>query len=149
MAGAKPVKTTYTEFPEWKYTTKRDLLLARNGTPYVYLPEERAAYSDHVIRTKITEGYCKEFIRYALQQSIFSEIVETVSIPTWSISLWNEQVLPMPNLKTQQNIVEHLDKQCVKYDSLISKKEQVVTELEQYKKSLIYEYVTGKKEVLQ
>ena len=47
----------------------------------------------------------------------------------------------------QIKIADYLDSQCLTFDTLISKKEQVLTELEQYKKSLIYEYVTGKKEV--
>ena len=47
----------------------------------------------------------------------------------------------------QQEIVEYLDRKCSEIDTLISKKEQLITELEAYKKSLIYEYVTGKKEV--
>ena len=56
---------------------------------------------------------------------------------------------PAHDLQTQNRIVEFLDYQNSKYDEIIFKKEQVITELEQYKKSLIYEYVTGKKEVLQ
>ena len=55
--------------------------------------------------------------------------------------------ITLPDIKEQRQIVEYLDNQCSKYDDLISKKEEVITELEQYKKSLIYEYVTGKKEV--
>lgn len=53
----------------------------------------------------------------------------------------------IPEKEEQKQIVKYLDTQCSKYNSLISKKEQVISELEQYKKSLIYEYVTGKKEV--
>ncbi len=47
----------------------------------------------------------------------------------------------------QQEIADYLDKKCSEIDTLIAKKEQIVTELESYKKSLIYEYVTGKREV--
>lgn len=54
---------------------------------------------------------------------------------------------PVPPVEEQKIIADYLDAQCSKYDELISKKEQFITELEQYKKSLIYEYVTGKKEV--
>lgn len=48
----------------------------------------------------------------------------------------------------QQEIADYLDQKCSEIDNLIAKKEQIVSELESYKKSLIYEYVTGKKEVL-
>lgn len=47
----------------------------------------------------------------------------------------------------QQEIVTYLDEKCAAIDTLIEKKQQIITELESYKKSLIYEYVTGKKEV--
>ena len=38
-AGLVPIRTDYADFPLWKYTTADDLLLARNGTPYVYFPK--------------------------------------------------------------------------------------------------------------
>ena len=47
----------------------------------------------------------------------------------------------------QKEIVAYLDQQCAEIDRLIAKKEQIITELEGYKKSLIYECVTGKREV--
>lgn len=50
-------------------------------------------------------------------------------------------------LDEQKEISNYLDVKCFEIDNLISKKEQLITELESYKKSLIYEYVTGKKEV--
>lgn len=53
-----------------------------------------------------------------------------------------------PPLEEQQAIVKYLDEMCAQMDTLIAKKEKVLVELESYKKSLIYEYVTGKKEVL-
>ncbi len=55
----------------------------------------------------------------------------------------------VPSIYEQKEIAEYLDKKCTKIDTLITKKEQFLTELESYKKSMIYEYVTGKKEVPQ
>ena len=52
-----------------------------------------------------------------------------------------------PNLEEQQEIAAYLDKKCAEIDSLIASKEKFIAKLESYKKSLIYEYVTGKKEV--
>lgn len=52
-----------------------------------------------------------------------------------------------PPLDEQVEIASYLDYQCSKIDSLIAAKEKFITELDSYKKSLIYEYVTGKKEV--
>lgn len=52
-----------------------------------------------------------------------------------------------PSAEEQIEIVNYLDKKCSQIDTLISQKEQFITELEKYKQSLIYEYVTGKKRV--
>ena len=48
----------------------------------------------------------------------------------------------------QKKIVDFLDEKCACIDAIIEKKQQYLTEIENYKKSLIYEYVTGKKEVV-
>ena len=53
----------------------------------------------------------------------------------------------VPPLEEQKEIVGYLDAKCAEIDGLIAKKEQLIKELEGYKKSLIYEVVTGKREV--
>ena len=50
-------------------------------------------------------------------------------------------------MSEQQEISDYLDRKCVGIDNILAKKQQFIKELESYKKSLIYEYVTGKKEV--
>lgn len=50
-------------------------------------------------------------------------------------------------LQEQMEIADYLDEKCAMLDALIEKKEKFTSEIESYKKSLIYEYVTGKKEV--
>jgi len=54
----------------------------------------------------------------------------------------------LPSLEEQQQIVEYLDKKVSEIDNLIAKKESLISEMEEYKKSLIYECVTGKKEIV-
>ena len=56
--------------------------------------------------------------------------------------------LPYPALSEQEEIAEYLNEKCAGIDTLIVKKQQYLTKIENYKKSLIYEYVTGKKEVV-
>ena len=141
-AGANPVKTSYTEFPMWKYTTDNDILLARNGTPYIYLPSKDAVYSDHIIRINIKHGYCRRFLRYCLQRSIESIIVDSVSIATWSISLWKEQKLPLPYYHEQKYLADYLDSKCSKIDEIIEKQQAIIKKLKEYKFSIITEAVT-------
>lgn len=56
--------------------------------------------------------------------------------------------IPIPSIPEQSEIVAYLNEKTSAIDFLIQKKEQLISELEAYKKSLIYEYVTGKKEVM-
>lgn len=55
--------------------------------------------------------------------------------------------IPLPPIEEQQPIIDFIDKKCEQIDRLISIKQHKIEKLQQYKKSLIYEYVTGKKEV--
>ena len=54
----------------------------------------------------------------------------------------------VPPKSVQKAIAEYLDAKCTEINRLIAAKQQLLTELENYKKSLIYEYVTGKKEAV-
>ena len=65
-----------------------------------------------------------------------------------SMSDFVNNCIPIPLLDEQQEIVAFLDSKCSKIDGLITTKQQFLAELESYKKSLIFEYVTGKKEVV-
>ena len=67
--------------------------------------------------------------------------------PHVNISTICNYLLPVPALTEQKEITNYLDAKCAEIDMLIAKKEQLVKELESYKKSLIYEVVTGKREV--
>lgn len=60
------------------------------------------------------------------------------------IKIW----LPCPPMDEQKTIADYLDAQCPKIDRLIAIKQSKIEKLEQYKRSLIYEYVTGKREVM-
>lgn len=67
----------------------------------------------------------------------------------WTTS-WQEMKrisIPLPPLTEQTAIADYLDSVCAKIDSAVSSKRRQLETLEEYKKSLIFEYVTGKKEV--
>jgi type I restriction enzyme S subunit len=75
--------------------------------------------------------------------------VGTRKDPNISQDIVGKMKIIIPGTIEQKEIADYLDKKCTAIDILISKKSQFLTELENYKKSLIYEYVTGKKEVPQ
>ena len=141
-AGLVPIFTSYNNFPGWKIVGEQDLLLARNGTPYIYLPAEGAVYSDHIIRVRIHESCDKRYFRYCLQQSILSEDVNVVSIATWSASLWNKQCLPLPDKCEQQAIADYLDKKCAQIDTALAKTRTAIEEYKKLKQAIITKAVT-------
>ena len=104
----------------------------------VYAPKENtnSKFYHHYFRTSGFNGDC-----YKVGRGIMAMRWRTYADQFRAIKV----VAPPEN--EQEEIVKYLDKKCAEIDILISKKEQYLTELESYKKSLIYEYVTGKKEV--
>lgn len=78
-------------------------------------------------------------------QSKFSE--NGTAQPNLSAQSVGNYITILPNKKEQMEIADFLDKKCNTIDFTISKKEQLIEKLESYKKSLIYECVTGKREV--
>lgn len=59
----------------------------------------------------------------------------------------NNLPVAFPQIEEQEKIAEFLDEKCKKIDKTISDLEDMIKNLKEYKKSLIYEYVTGKQEV--
>ena len=89
------------------------------------------------------------YIKYYLS-STPSQIMMTLSlngttIPNLSLNTLRNFSIFLPVLCEQKEIADYLDAKCAEIDGLIAKKEQLVKELESYKKSLIYEVVTGKR----
>ena len=70
------------------------------------------------------------------------------SMQNISQSQFESLTVLLPSITDQRQIADYLDEKCAQIDHLISLKQSKIEKLEQYKKSLIYEYVTGKKEVI-
>ena len=63
-------------------------------------------------------------------------------------SEFSKLMLIAPSREEQQEIVDYLDNKCEQIDSIIETKKEQLAVLDEYKKSMIYEYITGKKEVV-
>ncbi len=90
------------------------------------------------------------YLQYVLSSHIFNYYLGTfltVSVNQLTGDSFNNIQFPYPDDKKEQNeIIKYLDAKCTEIEQLIESKQQLLTELESYKKSVIYEYVTGKKE---
>lgn len=73
--------------------------------------------------------------------------ISQTTLPSMTQTAYENMFLPLPSNDEQRAIASYLDNRCEEIDALIWKKQECLVEIENYKKSLIYEYVTGKKEV--
>ena len=96
----------------------------------------------------------KRFISYYLRHLAFIGVYKLISNGirenTSDFRSWEKVkdiFISLPSIEEQQKISDHLDTVCNQIENTVSTKHQQLSTLEEYKKSLIYEYVTGKKEV--
>lgn len=95
------------------------------------------------------------YFKYLMQCCYMNRIFYSLGQGVSNMGRWRLQTstfmnfkIPVPSLDEQNQIAEYLERKCKEIDAVISKKQEQLEVLEQYKKSLIYEYVTGKKEVI-
>lgn len=103
---------------------------------------------------RVLEKYreIKKYLWYVLQSDIMKLFITLYSVqsaqPNISMeNLGNFRLCVPADFQEIKDILLYLNIKCLEIDELIAKKTSLLSELESYKKSLIYEYVTGKKEV--
>lgn len=144
---------------ENKYGLESSMICKKNDIvfgklrPYlakVYKVEKDSCCSSEFAIFYDFEGKQK-YLQYLMLSYGFIKIVDAstygTKMPRANIDFLKNMIIPLPNKDEQIKISNYLNKRCIEIDKLISSKQKIIEELEQYKKSLIYEYVTGKKEV--
>ncbi|MCM1387465.1 MAG: restriction endonuclease subunit S [Bacillus sp. (in: Bacteria)] len=100
--------------------------------------------------TLVVKTYYNEYFRHTCFNGDCYKYGHGIMLTRWRT--YPEELLrikvPNPPLEEQREIARYLDEKSSEIDKLIAKKEKLLADLENYKKSLIYEYVTGKKEVI-
>lgn len=126
------------------------LLIGRQGAlcGNVHRVKQEVWVTEHAIKTVFSQDICIDFGYYLLLSMNLGQYVSSSAAqPGLAVSRISSVVAPIPDEEEQQEIAAYLDAKCAEIDRIIEKKEQLIAELGSYKKSLIYEYVTGKKEV--
>lgn len=168
--SSKDITSGHIDWSSIKYITKElheqlqkevapkrnDILLAKNGTTGIgALVEEDIVFDIYVTLALIRPNQSivlPKFLLYLINSSLckiqYDKHLIGIGVPNLHLNIINNVKVIITDAKDeQQEIVSYLDEKCFEIDKLITKKEQLIAELETYKKSLIYEYVTGKKEV--
>lgn len=145
----------YEESPEIKISNG-DILFVKTGSTFgkvaivENLPME-ATINPQLVVIKDIKANNKFLVYFLSTYYVHSQVDCSVvggTIPTISQEKILNYSIIVPPISEQQQIAEYLDKKCAKIDKLIAIKQQKIERLQEYKKSLIYEYVTGKKEVV-
>ena len=94
---------------------------------------------------KILTDYAKYYFRGEHIRAYLVKEMNLVTRASLGQTLLKGMSVIVPPKSVQKEIAEYLDDKCADIDALVAKKQQYLTEIENYKKSLIYEYVTGKR----
>lgn len=143
-----------TSFDGYQYVEPNDLLLCLfdiDVTPRcVGVVRDYGVTSPAYSRFVMHDGYYNAYYDYLLRMiddnKVFVHLSKNLR-SSLTESDFGAIKTCAPPLAEQKCIAAFLDVRCDEIDALIAKKQQYLTEIENYKKSLIYEYVTGKKEV--
>lgn len=135
-----------------------DVLFARSGgtvgKTFIFNKKYgRCAFAGYLIKAECNEdNLFPKFLMYYTQSSLYdiwkSMIFIQSTIQNIGANKYANLEIILPPIREQLAIVGYLDKKCAEIDKLISIKQQKIEKLQEHKKSLIYEYVTGKKEVV-
>ena len=167
--SSKDISSGYIDWSEIKYITKElheelqksvspqvdDILLAKNGTTGVAaIVEDNKVFDVYVTIAVIRANQQlvhPRFLLYSINSNLckrqFDDHLKGIGVPNLHLGTINNTKVFLPNLDEQAEIIRYLDDKIPEIDSLIRKKQQLLDSLELYKKSFIFEYVTGKKEV--
>lgn len=134
-----------------------DILFARSGgtvgKSFIYREKYgKSAFAGYLIKASCDkQKLLPEFLFYYTLSSLYEKwknmIFIQATIQNIGASKYSNMKIVVMSVNEQQAIVSFLDKKCTQIDKLISIKQHKIDKLQQYKKSIIYEYVTGKKEV--
>ena len=133
-----------------------DVLFARSGATvgkaFIYKEEYgRSAFAGYLIRATLSKKLLPDLLFYYTQSSIYeewkSQIFIQATIQNIGADRYREMPIILQPINEQEELIEYLTEKCNEIDSIIGRKETLIVVLEAYKKSLIFEYVTGKKEV--
>lgn len=118
----------------------------------IYIDRDMLLYAGyHTIIAKNISTYINRFFSYLFQtdcwRSQIRKMVNGVKLFSIPQKLLSSTDIITPSLSEQQSIADYLDQKCSEIDKLISIKQQKIEKLKDYKKSLIFECVTGKRKV--
>ena len=137
----------------WKHVEPYDFVISlRSFQGGLEMSETTGCITWHYVVLKANKPICPRFYKWLFKSSAYINALQgTCNFirDGQDLRFSNFAQVPLyePPLSEQEDIASYLDMKCSQLDSISDQKKEQLTVLEAYKKSLIYEYVTGKKEV--
>lgn len=109
-------------------------------------------HQNHIFALQTNDLLDPQFLAYMTASDVGRVYFDITAIKTTNLACTNSSKVlafrfPLPKMVEQIELVAYVDEKCAQVDRLIAIKQAKIEKLNDYKKSLIYEYVTGKKEV--
>ena len=136
---------------------KGDILFTRIGTLGVSVIVETDITFDIFVSVgllKPKDSINTKYLNYVMNSEYYYQYIQLVkagggtSAAKFNLSDVSNSPVVYPPLSEQQEIADYLDKKCTEVDTIIENREWMIELMTEYKKSLIYECVTGKKEIV-
>mgnify|MGYP002512686725 CR=1 FL=1 len=99
------------------------------------------------VKTYSEEKFLLRFYYYCATAFDYKFYLTSTTLPSMTQTNYGNMYLPVPDVHIQEEVVEFLDNKFTAIDTAIEQKQNLIEKLTEYKKSLIYECVTGKKEI--
>ena len=125
------------------------VLLGRKGAT-LHIPhyiESRYWNVDTAFDVHMKGSHCLKWFYYLAVCFDYRQYISQTTLPGMTQTNYNNMSITLPSRLEQQAIADYLDEKCAAIDTLVAEKEKLIADLETYKKSLIFELVTGKREV--
>lgn len=160
LSDAKLTRRSYrSDELKGKLVEKGDLLVEKSGggdlnpvgRAIIVQYDIQATCSNFIQVLRCNPQHNSQFVGYVLRALYFKGVNglyynQTIGIQNLQVGKYLAIAIPLPPLAEQRAIAGYLDKKCAAIDAMVDEKEALIADLEAYKKSLIYETVTGKGE---
>lgn len=169
LVTAKNIKNGKIDYSlSQEYVSEKDYLsIMRRGLPkkgdllftteaplgeVALVDKENIALAQRVIKFRVKNNILYNiFLKYWIISSGFQFFLQSLSTGSTAEGIKASKIfmlpLVLPPLPEQQRIAAYLDEKCARIDTLLAEKDELLDKLAEYKKSLIFECVTGKREV--
>lgn len=138
---------------DWKHVEPNDFIISlRSFQGGLEMSRVIGCVTWHYIVTRARKPICFDYFRFAFKSTRYIDALRSTCQylrdgQDLRFSNFIQVPLPIPPIEEQRRIADYLDERCAQIDRAIAAKRAIIADLKAYKQSLIYEVVTGKREV--